>query len=184
MTLLEQYNGLGYAAKGLPSPYVWSGTDQYRSGKYVSDGVWSSAAISQQIGGMVLLKALHELDPSLVTGGDHLPEAAAEFPKADKEPVLVGPAETTDQHEKAHAELKESSWFYSGLNWIRKKLGLPVAGTAAGASLLDDPAGALSGVANFAREYGLRIVMVAAAVVVVIEITQAIRRRNAIEGKQ
>jgi lysozyme family protein len=29
LTLLEQYNGLGYASKGLPSPYVWSGTDVY-----------------------------------------------------------------------------------------------------------------------------------------------------------
>lgn len=26
---LEQYNGLGYAARGRPSPYIWSGTDQY-----------------------------------------------------------------------------------------------------------------------------------------------------------
>src|SRR5207302_9819423 len=32
---LEQYNGLGYAARGRPSPYIWSCTDQYRSGKYV-----------------------------------------------------------------------------------------------------------------------------------------------------
>ena len=29
LTMLEQYNGLGYAARGRPSPYVWSGTDQY-----------------------------------------------------------------------------------------------------------------------------------------------------------
>ena len=27
LTLLEQYNGLGYAAKGRPSPYVWASTD-------------------------------------------------------------------------------------------------------------------------------------------------------------
>ena len=34
LTTLEQYNGLGYAARGVPCPYVWAGTDQYRSGKY------------------------------------------------------------------------------------------------------------------------------------------------------
>jgi lysozyme family protein len=27
LTMLEQYNGLGYAARGRPSPYIWSGTD-------------------------------------------------------------------------------------------------------------------------------------------------------------
>src|SRR3954447_14071144 len=37
LTLLEQYNGLGYARRGVPSPYVWAGTDQYRAGKYVRD---------------------------------------------------------------------------------------------------------------------------------------------------
>ena len=30
LTMLEQYNGLGYAARGVPSPYLWAGTDQYR----------------------------------------------------------------------------------------------------------------------------------------------------------
>jgi len=38
LAMLEQYNGLGYAARGRPSPYIWSGTDQYVSGKYVRDG--------------------------------------------------------------------------------------------------------------------------------------------------
>jgi lysozyme family protein len=45
LTKLEQYNGLGYAARGIPSPYVWSGTDQYKSGKYVRDGVYDSGAV-------------------------------------------------------------------------------------------------------------------------------------------
>jgi lysozyme family protein len=39
LTLWEEYNGLGYAARGVPSAYVWSGTDQYESGKYVADHV-------------------------------------------------------------------------------------------------------------------------------------------------
>jgi len=29
MTLFEEYNGLDYAAMGVLSAYVWSGTDQY-----------------------------------------------------------------------------------------------------------------------------------------------------------
>jgi lysozyme family protein len=39
LTALEEYDGLGYAARGAPSAHVWSGTDQHVSGKYVRDGV-------------------------------------------------------------------------------------------------------------------------------------------------
>jgi lysozyme family protein len=38
LTLLEHYNGLGYYKRGLPSPYIWAGTNQYSRGKYTSDG--------------------------------------------------------------------------------------------------------------------------------------------------
>src|SRR4029077_15766876 len=50
LTKLEEYNGLGYAARGVPSPYVWSGTDQYRSGKYVRDGIYDPNAVDSQPG--------------------------------------------------------------------------------------------------------------------------------------
>jgi lysozyme family protein len=65
LTLLEQYNGLGYANRGVPSPYVWSGTDQYRSGKYVRDGVYDPAVVDRQLGCAGLLKAMMALDPSI-----------------------------------------------------------------------------------------------------------------------
>lgn len=62
LTLLEQYNGLGYAGRGLPSPYVWAGTDQYRAGKYVADGRFDPEAVDQQPGCAGLLMAMAELD--------------------------------------------------------------------------------------------------------------------------
>src|SRR6185437_7621190 len=31
LTLLEQYNGLGYAMRSVPSPYIWAGTSIYHS---------------------------------------------------------------------------------------------------------------------------------------------------------
>ncbi|WP_246739930.1 hypothetical protein [Bradyrhizobium aeschynomenes] len=65
LTLLEQYNGLGYARRGLPSPYVWAGTDQYRAGKYVRDGVYDPQAIDRQPGCAGLLKAMMEIDPTI-----------------------------------------------------------------------------------------------------------------------
>ena len=64
-TLLEQYNGLGYAGRGLPSPYIWAGTDQYRSGKYVADGRFDPDAVDQQLGCAGMLVAMAEIDGSV-----------------------------------------------------------------------------------------------------------------------
>lgn len=68
LLLLEQYNGLGYAAKGVPSPYLWAGTDQYVAGKYVRDGVYDTTAVDKQLGCAGLIKALMALDPSIKFG--------------------------------------------------------------------------------------------------------------------
>jgi lysozyme family protein len=65
LTKLEEYNGLGYAARQQPSPYIWSGTDQYRSGKYVRDGVYDPAAVDHQLGCAGLLIAMTALDPGI-----------------------------------------------------------------------------------------------------------------------
>lgn len=62
---LEPYNGWGYYYHGVPSAYLWAGTNVYHGGKYVSDGVWSSTAVDTQPGTMALLKILTQLDPSI-----------------------------------------------------------------------------------------------------------------------
>jgi lysozyme family protein len=63
LTNLERYNGLGYANKGVPSPYVWSGTDQYIAGKYVADGVYDPHTVDKQLGCAALIKAMMAIDP-------------------------------------------------------------------------------------------------------------------------
>lgn len=68
MTLLEQYNGLGYANKGLPSPYIWSGTDQYVSGKYIADHVFDPNIVDKQLGCAGLLMAMIDSDKSIEHG--------------------------------------------------------------------------------------------------------------------
>lgn len=75
MTALELYNGLGYAMRSLPSPYVWAGTNQYAKGKFVSDGVFNADVVDQQLGCAGLLLAMIALDPSLKIGVSvpHLP---------------------------------------------------------------------------------------------------------------
>jgi lysozyme family protein len=96
MTLLEQYNGLGYAAKGLPSPYIWASTDQYVKGKYVSDGVFNPNEVDHQLGCAALLSRMIALDPTIRFAGQ---PAATPPPVAPPAPVATPPEiPATDAH--------------------------------------------------------------------------------------
>ncbi len=52
LTYAEYYNGLGYHRyhKDVATPYVYAGTNQYTSGKYVADGKFSQTAKDRQAG--------------------------------------------------------------------------------------------------------------------------------------
>lgn len=91
LTALETYNGIGYAAKGVPSPYIWAGTDQYRSGKYVRDGVYDPDKVDSQMGCAALLKALMVLDPTITFTGTKITPAAPVPAKPDQ-PSITNPA--------------------------------------------------------------------------------------------
>lgn len=75
---LNLYNGVGYAARGVPSPYLWAGTDQYRIGKYTSDGKYDPNHVDQQLGCVALLLSMMDLDRSIVIDGK--PAAPAPIP--------------------------------------------------------------------------------------------------------
>lgn len=92
---LEEYNGLGYAARGRPSPYIWSGTDQYRSGKYVRDGVYDPDAVDSQPGCAGLLMAMMALDPTIKFAGAPIPSAKpAVAPKSSPANAAPSPSIT------------------------------------------------------------------------------------------
>jgi lysozyme family protein len=55
---LEAYNGFGYRKRGVATPYLWSFSNNYEAGKFVSDGTWNGKAKSQQCGAAVVLKLL------------------------------------------------------------------------------------------------------------------------------
>lgn len=65
LTLFEEYNGLGYAMRGVPSAYVWSGSDQYKSGKYVSDGIYNPNEVDVQDGCAPILSLMMAIDPTI-----------------------------------------------------------------------------------------------------------------------
>ncbi len=61
----EIFNGAGYHNKGLPSPYVWGGTNQQRAGKYIADGRFSSTAWDGQPGCAPILATMAKMDPTI-----------------------------------------------------------------------------------------------------------------------
>ncbi len=102
LTRLEMYNGLGYAnmSPANPSPYVWSRTDRYISGKYVADGVFNPSVIDSQEGCAPLLAAMMIQDPTIASdfGWDAAPS----------QPSLTGP----------DGVVHDTSWLQSSLNQL------------------------------------------------------------------
>lgn len=80
---LERYNGWGYRLHHphVLSPYLWSFSNHYTSGKYVADGTWSDAAVSKQCGAAVLLRRMAE--KGLATFRDQPP------PQTNAPPLVV-----------------------------------------------------------------------------------------------
>jgi len=82
LTLLERYNGIGYAARGLASPYLWSGTDQYIRGKYVADGVFDPSVVDKQLGCAGLIMRMMQIDPTITFTGAIIVPPKPSLPKA------------------------------------------------------------------------------------------------------
>jgi lysozyme family protein len=59
---LERFNGFGYRIHhpDVLTPYLWSYSQHYSAGKFVTDGVFSPSAVSRQCGAAVLLRRMAE----------------------------------------------------------------------------------------------------------------------------
>lgn len=57
---LEAFNGWGYHQRDLASPYLWSFTEHYSTGKFIRDGVFDPTAVDAQCGAATLLRRLAE----------------------------------------------------------------------------------------------------------------------------
>ena len=56
----EGYNGFGYRARRMTSPYLWSFSQLYSKGRFVADHQFDPESVSKQCGAAVLLKALQQ----------------------------------------------------------------------------------------------------------------------------
>lgn len=59
----ERWNGFGYRTRGVPSPYLWAGSQIYEKGKFVADGRFDPEAVSKQEGAAVVLKRVMQFAP-------------------------------------------------------------------------------------------------------------------------
>lgn len=93
---LEKFNGFGYQIRGAPNPYLWSFTNRYVKGKFVADHTWDGSAVSQQSGGMALLKMMCERSPevrdAVQAGVTNVPapvdvDESERLPRADPKPL-------------------------------------------------------------------------------------------------
>ncbi|GHE20184.1 hypothetical protein [Halomonas urumqiensis] len=87
---LERYNGWGYRMyhPHVLSPYLWSFSEHYISGRYVADGRWSDTAVSQQCGAAVVLRRMAE--HGLVEFADQ-PRVSPATDSASAEPTSTEP---------------------------------------------------------------------------------------------
>lgn len=92
LTMLEQYNGLGYCNRGIPSPYIWSGTDQYIKGKYIADGKFDPNVVDKQLGCAGLILEMMKQDPTISFGSKPVAAAPAKPPAPTASPSVTNPA--------------------------------------------------------------------------------------------
>jgi lysozyme family protein/peptidoglycan hydrolase-like protein with peptidoglycan-binding domain len=96
----HRYNGINneYKRRGIPTPYLWSGSAHYKKGKYVADGVFDPEFVSRQLGAAVILKALVDLgavtvDQQVAPAADSATVAVANTPVTSAAtPAVVLPA--------------------------------------------------------------------------------------------
>lgn len=61
----ELFNGAGYDARGLPSPYLWGGTNIQKPGKFIADHKFSANAMDKQLGVVPILYMIARIDKTV-----------------------------------------------------------------------------------------------------------------------
>ncbi|WP_461209398.1 peptidoglycan-binding protein [Desulfocurvus sp. DL9XJH121] len=99
---LEGYNGWGYRLHHphVLTPYLWSDSSHYVSGKYVADGTFSETAVSKQTGAAVLLRRLAERRDIVFA-----PDPGTVHPEPDAPALVYDPHASTDEGKRLQAFL-------------------------------------------------------------------------------
>lgn len=123
---LELYNGFGYRQRGLPSPYLWAGSNQYIKGKYIADGVFDPTVVDSQLGTMVVLKCVLALDaPVLVSIPDADPVQAEAVEKKEVTPI----SPSADIVKPKSSAMRKVSRKFNLVDWAQQFFGWLTGGT-------------------------------------------------------
>lgn len=87
---MEGYNGTGYRAHGLRTPYVVGGTNLQQPGKYTSDGSFDPNHMDAQLGALPVAMRMIELVPSLALGHAIAITAPSIIPAVTPLPATMG----------------------------------------------------------------------------------------------
>jgi lysozyme family protein len=115
---LELYNGFGYRMRGIASPYLWAGSNQYIKGKYIRDGVFDPTAVDSQLGTMVVLKLV--LDNMPITSTITILDPPTDPP--------ISPA--ADLIKPSNKELRKTSRKFRAVEWLQQLFGWTTGVTA------------------------------------------------------
>ena len=103
----EYYNGGGYRAHGLRTPYVVGGTNLQQPGKYVGDSEWDPRHMDEQLGCLPIAMRMIELEPQLAFGAAVVATAEANpDPPVTPAPAAVG------------GNLSGAKWVQASLNVV------------------------------------------------------------------
>jgi lysozyme family protein len=69
----ERYNGFGYRNRRINTPYIWAGTNHYKKGKFVRDGVFDPNTVAKNPGVFCYYKMILQADFRFkIAEGDHV----------------------------------------------------------------------------------------------------------------
>ncbi len=153
--ILEKYNGFGYVSRGINSPYLWAGTDNYTRGKYVRDHVFSASTVDTQLGTMGILKVIFDKteDAPKITQT----QIAIEAPKAEPPKVTT----------KELVKVSRKAWWTRWAQWLGLGGGsATIAGKAMSMADLATAKTTLDGVKSIWVEYGAEIAIIVCTAIV------------------
>ncbi len=170
---LEQFNGFGYVARGINSPYLWASTNHYTRGKYIRDHVFSSNTVDTQLGTMAVIRVI--LDKVGDLPGKPHTEVAIEAPKAEPERPTT----------KELTKVSRKAWWTQVQNWILSFFGIGTVGERAlTIADLDTTRSGLNSLKVFAKEWGMEFLLGLAVVLLVINLYKMhLQKEDIAEGR-
>jgi lysozyme family protein len=149
---LEKYNGWGYRYRNVPSAYLWASSNQYRKGKFVKDSVFNPNVVDTQLGAMVVLKVLLDMEQLV-------PESAAPVitDETPNTPTAEIPRPTNNEMAKTSRKWRATDL----LHWLTGGTGATVAAAKTlDASNIQATKSYVDVLKSFAKDYGVEMVIV------------------------